>query len=276
MSIILKLQKKCLDKNESLQDLLREALLISSKLKLDDFKEWINSELKGYNGNIPEYRVITVKLKFFNPYQGWIDAIVDDKLEEVLRKTNIAQPISEIEKIVNDYQPEQKIQVDLKDNNILMIQRLYKTDFKPAQFINYIQFFGIIDKVRTLLLEWTLKLEEDGIIGNDYLIFTEGEKEMAKNINIQNFNGILGNVSNNSNFSIEDNSTNIYNENINKLIDEIKKLNLKDEKQIISDLEVSKTDKEKAKITLGSLLSRGSEVSGITSLIIEILNKINS
>ena len=60
------------------------------------------------------------------------------------------------------------------------------------------------------------------------------------------------------------------------MIEEIKKLNLKDEKQIISDLEVSKTDKEKAKITLGSLLSRGSEVSGITSLIIEILNKINS
>lgn len=274
MSIILKLQKKCLDKNESLQDLLREALLISSKLKLDNFKEWINSELKGYNGNIPEYRVITVKLKFFNPYQGWIDAIVDDKLEEVLRKTNIAQPISEIEKIVNDYQPEQKIQVDLKDNNILMIQRLYKTDFKPAQFINYIQFFGIIDKVRTLLLEWTLKLEEDGIIGNDYLIFTEGEKEMAKNINIQNFNGILGDISNNGNFSVEDNSIKIYNENINKLIDEIKKLKLKDEKQIISDLEISKNDKEKAKITLGGLLTRGSEVSSITSLIIEILSKI--
>ena len=53
-------------------------------------------------------------------------------------------------------------------------------------------------------------------------------------------------------------------------------MNLKDEQKIISDLEASKVDNEKAKITLGSLLSRGSEVSGITSLIIEILNKINS
>jgi hypothetical protein len=276
MSIILKLQKKCLDKNESLQDLLREALVISTKLKLYDFKEWINSELKGYSENIPNYRIINVQLKFFNPYHGWLDAIVDDKFEDILRKTNISQPISEIEKTISDYQPNKTLQVDLKGTNILKLQKLYKTDFKPAQFVNYIQIAGIIDMVRTLLLEWTLKLEEDGIIGNDDLIFTEKEKEMAKNITIQNFNGILGNVSNNSNFSIEDNSTNIYNENINKLIDEIKKLNLKDEKQIISDLEVSKTDKEKAKITLGSLLSRGSEVSGITSLIIEILTKINS
>ncbi|WP_164469886.1 hypothetical protein [Aliarcobacter cryaerophilus] len=87
------------------------------------------------------------------------------------------------------------------------------------------------------------------------------------NINVRNA-GII---------STGSNSTNIYNENnINKLIEEIKKLNLKDEKQIISDLEASKIDNEKAKVTLGSLLSKGSEVSSITSLIIEILSKINS
>ena len=271
MSIILKLQKKCLDKNESLQDLLREALVISTKLKLYDFKEWINSELEGYSENIPNYRIINVQLKFFNPYHGWLDAIVDDKFEDILRKTNISQPISEIEKTISDYQPNKTLQVDLKGTNILKLQKLYKTDFKPAQFVNYIQIAGIIDMVRTLLLEWTLKLEEDGIIGNDDLIFTEKEKEMAKNITIQNFNGILGNVSNNSNFSIEDNSTNIYNENINKLIDEIKKLNLKDEKQIISDLEASKADKSKLNTILGNLLSRFSEVATITSLVKELL-----
>ena len=102
-------------------------------------------------------------------------------------------------------------------------------------------------------------------------------KELKSQNNHSNniYNNI--NVTNAGIISTGSNSTNIYNENnINKLIEEIKKLNLKDEKQIISDLEVSKTDKEKAKITLGSLLSRGSEVSGITSLIIEILSKINT
>ena len=67
------------------------------------------------------------------------------------------------------------------------------------------------------------------------------------------------------------NSTNIYNENINKLIDEIKKLNLKDEKQIISDLEASKADKSKLNTILGNLLSRFSEVATITSLVKELL-----
>ncbi|RXI27337.1 hypothetical protein CRU89_06415 [Aliarcobacter trophiarum] len=239
---------------------------------MDDFKEWINSELKGYKAdNIPSYRVVNVNLKFLNPYHGWIDAVIDDKFEEILRKTNIIQPISEIEKIISDYQPNKIIQVDLKGTNIRRLQKLYNTDFKPAQFINYIQIAGIIDMVKTLLLEWTLRLEEDGIIGNDDLIFTAKEKEMAKNINIQNFSGTLGNILNNGNLSIENNSTNIYNENINKLIDEIKKLNLKDEKQVISDLEASKTDKSKLNTILGNLLSRFSEVATITSLVKELL-----
>ncbi|RBQ29955.1 AbiTii domain-containing protein [Aliarcobacter vitoriensis] len=271
MSIILKLQKKCLDKNESLQDLLREALVISTKLKLDDFKEWINSELRGYSDNIPNYRIINVQLKFFNPYRGWIDAIVNKEFESILSRVDIKQSIVELENMLIHYQEHKTIQMHLKGEFIIEIQKLYKIDFKPAQFVNYIEIYRIINEVRNLLLEWTLKLEEDGIIGNDDLIFTEKEKEMAKNINIQNFNGILGDVSNNSNFSIEDNSTNIYNENINKLIDEIKKLNLKEEKQIILDLEASKTNKSGLNAILGNLLTRFSEVATITSLVKELL-----
>ena len=50
-----------------------------------------------------------------------------------------------------------------------------------------------------------------------------------------------------------------------------KELNLKDEKQIISDLETSKTDKSKLNTILGNLLSRFSEVATITSLVKELL-----
>ena len=97
-------------------------------------------------------------------------------------------------------------------------------------------------------------------------------KELKSQNNHSNniYNNI--NVTNAGIISTGSNSTNVYNENnINKLIEEIKKLNLKDEKQIISDLETSKTDKSKLNTILGNLLSRFSEVATITSLVKELL-----
>lgn len=66
MSIVLKLQKKCLDSNQDLQSLLRESLLISSKLNLVEFNAWIKYELFGYpNQEItPDYRKVSTTLSF--------------------------------------------------------------------------------------------------------------------------------------------------------------------------------------------------------------------
>ncbi len=282
MSIVLRLQKKCLDKNEDLQSLLMEALVISKKLKLSEFEDWINCELKGYSGQIiPDYRKVQTNLKFWNPYQGWIPAIhKDKKLSEVLSNKKIAQSIGEIEKLSNV--DENNLQLNLTQHNKASIMKFLGTDFEPAQFISRVQLIGIVNQVRIMLLNWTLKLEEENILGNDDLIFTEKEKEMAKkNINIENFNGVLGDIKKVANLSTGDYSQNIYNKNnvnneIDKLILEIKKLELNDKEQVIIDLEDSKNDKEKAKTVLGGLLSRGAEVASISSVIIELLGFLSN
>ena len=64
-SIVLDLQLLSTDKNVDISELLRKSLLIASKLKLDKFKEWINSELHGYNNmdDIPNYRTVNAELK---------------------------------------------------------------------------------------------------------------------------------------------------------------------------------------------------------------------
>lgn len=276
MSIVLKLQKKCLNSNENLQGLLREALLISTKLKLEDFKEWINYELKGYQNleSVPSYRNVKQTLKFLNPYHGWITPQVSADLESLIGFVKIQQPIGELEHLVNKDDDNLSIQPPAEIAKTL--RELFQVDFQVAFAIDKTQIYGITEQVRNFLLEWTLQLEEDRILGNDDLIFTEKEKEAAKNIHIENFNGVMGDISKLGNISTGDNSTNIYNETninseINKLIDEIKKLNLKDEEQIIVDLEASKSDKDKAKSVLGSLLARGAEVSSVGSMIIGIL-----
>ena len=60
-------------------------------------------------------------------------------------------------------------------------------------------FIGVLDAVRNAILDWTLKLEQDGILGEGMTFSTE-EKQTAMNngptYNIAgNFHGVIGNVS---------------------------------------------------------------------------------
>lgn len=276
MSIVLRLQKKCLDKNEDLQDLLREALVISKKLKLKDFEEWINCELKGYGEKkIPDYREIQTTLKFWNPYQGWIPGITGDKkLAKALSHQKIGQPIGEIESLL--ISSNEDLQLNLSQTNKAQLMKMFNIDFQPAQFVEKVQIAGIANQVRNVLLDWTLKLEEDNILGNDDLIFSEDEKKAAQHVHIENFHGVMGNVEKVGNMSTGANTTNTYNENninneIDKLINEIKQLNLADKNEVIRDLEDSKNNPEKIKVVLGGLLSRGAEFASIGSSIIALL-----
>lgn len=276
MSIVLKLQKKCLDPTQDLQNLLRESLLISSKLNLVEFNNWIKYELFGYpNEEItPEYRKVSTTLNFFNPYRGWIPANVPPKFEDILGYIKSMQPIGELEHLVKCGDT---LSLEMALQKISLIQKLFNTHFQPRLTTQSSQLYGVIEKVRNLLLEWTLKLEQENILGSDDLIFTDKEKEMAKKtIHIEHFNGVMGDLSKIGNLSIGDNSSNIYTENniineIDKLISEIKKLNLHDQDQIITDLEASKNNKEKTISILGTLLSRGADVASISSTIITLL-----
>ena len=105
MSIVLNLQKNIISDNANIKDLLREALLIASKLNLSDFKIWINNELKGYPNSreVASYRIISGEVKFFNPYQGWqsIPADITGLLEETSANTlYLNQSIAEIEDLI--------------------------------------------------------------------------------------------------------------------------------------------------------------------------------
>ena len=66
----------------------------------------------------------------------------------------------------------------------------------PVRVVSRSQVVAILDKVRTGVLEWALKLESEGITG-DGISFTETEKQIAKkstHITIQNFQGVIGDV----------------------------------------------------------------------------------
>lgn len=72
------------DRNSSVADLLRMALVASSKLKTAHMKECLEYELNGYpsHDDLPEYRRLRGTIKAWNPYHGW--QIVHGLSEEML------------------------------------------------------------------------------------------------------------------------------------------------------------------------------------------------
>ena len=279
MSIVRRLQSECLDKDKDLQSLLRKALLISTKLKLIDLKEWISNELKGYkeNTNIPEYRVVHQTLKFFNPYHGWKIAQLSPQLEELIGKVHLQQSVTELEHLL--LTEHEDLSASPSASQASALRDAFKTDFESAFFLSKTSVHGIIETVRSLLLEWTLKLEEDGIIGDENMIFTIEEKQSAQNINIQQFSGILGDITSSGNVSTGNHTSNTYNqqlinEEVDKLIEEIKTLDIENKEDMIINLNAIKEDKIELTKVLGGILTRGAEVATVCPMIVNILSKL--
>lgn len=86
-SLVIQLQRECLDPNISTLDIMRKALVVARKLNLGDFHKWVSKEIEGYNSGdeAPDYRLIHGEIKAWNPYRGWIDVVMGDpKVKEAL------------------------------------------------------------------------------------------------------------------------------------------------------------------------------------------------
>lgn len=79
-SVVVDLQREALDRNVRVPDLLRKALVISRKLNLHEFQNWIEKELNGYGqkDEVPDYREVSGQVRGWNPYRGWIPVIFQD------------------------------------------------------------------------------------------------------------------------------------------------------------------------------------------------------
>ena len=71
----------------------------------------------------------------------------------------------------------------------------YALGIIPTLVIRVSQIYGIVEAVRNIVLEWSLKLETNGILGEG-ITFSKEEKTRAASVtyNIQNFSGVLGDV----------------------------------------------------------------------------------
>ena len=196
-SLVLQLQNESLDSSVPILDLLRKALVIATKLNITEFQNWINLELNSYENvnEVPKYRKVPGELQAWNPYRGWIPVIIpDEKISEIVSQRNVGQPISEIENLLNNPENNSILAIPLPEKFKLNLMQAAGTDMVPSFIVNSSSLYRIIDSVRNTVLNWSLKLEKDGIIGLD-MSFTEKEKEAVSTItyNIDTFIGQMTN-----------------------------------------------------------------------------------
>jgi len=185
-AIVVELQKEALDKNVQVSDLLRKALTVARKLKIGDIETWIQAELNGYSDDdeIPEYRIVTGQVKVYNPYNHmWLPVIFHEseaEIQESLSKRKCVQPIAVIENLIAD-RNKGILFMPYPPNVEATLMKAMELDLPPVVCISKSCLHGILDSVRTAVLDWALKLEEQGITGEDFT-FSKEEKIAAANV----------------------------------------------------------------------------------------------
>ena len=191
--IVIDLQRDCINDGTSISPLLRKAKLVASKLEVKEAAEWIDQELGGYKGrmlDVPLHRTGRGQPKFFNPYHGWMDIVVgDDNLADMLCTARLPQPIAELEQLIGgngDF-------VIMAYPPVLQefINKQMSGTFNCGLHLSKSFLHGALDHVRNTILEWSLGLERQGIIGAG-MTFTKIEKEAAQMVTNHIYNSNVG------------------------------------------------------------------------------------
>jgi len=192
--LVLQFQEDLAFGDKKVAELLKAAKLISVKLGLESVEDWINRELNGYDlesEKVPPYREIGGgELQFYNPYHGWLPA-----MGQVVLTMSVSQPVAEIEAYRGDDEfylvPFRKYRLtDHSGDSSLVGQFPQRVAFSRSALA------GILEGIKNKLLDWSIELEQRGIVGEN-MSFGEQEKAMAKSqiFNIEHFTGNIGDIS---------------------------------------------------------------------------------
>ncbi|MBT2764045.1 hypothetical protein [Paenibacillus sp. ISL-20] len=180
-SLVLELQREAYHQQTSASSLLRKAYTLSRKLKVHKFTEWAELELNGYKDskNLPEYRSLNGEIKAFNPYRGYIPAYFHAEIESLIKVKEIFSPITEVELLVKQGEEgEGMLMYKFPSEIQLRLMEMNRVDFEVSLHIPVSQFNNILNKVRNIILDWTLELEEEGVLGEG-MTFSEKEQQKA-------------------------------------------------------------------------------------------------
>jgi hypothetical protein len=196
MPLILQIQEACLDSKSSVTDALRKAKIACVKLGLTDFGNWVDKELNGYMNesvpSLPKYRKLYGRPEAYNRYQGWQPIQFQSGQEQTqLSFAPIGMAISAIEdSLPRDrtngkgtfsfpYPPELQVKMRKSMN--------WADDLRIRLEVS--QILTLINSVRNILLDWTIDLEKQGVLGKN-LTFSSDDREKSAAVTANTVNNI--------------------------------------------------------------------------------------
>lgn len=193
------------DPGVSTADLLRRALVVAHRLAVREIEDWIKLEINGYGDHeLPDYRklvgnAIPVPKKGESRATWRLDPADLAGLLQVVAEARVPHGVSVIEGMATT--THEFFVEKLPPHIDYLLQRPNIGNFSLARTTSPIQYRGILDAVKTRILEWALDLEKRGIIGEG-LSFTPQEKKAVQEQHFH-FGDVSGQVQINSNGSTQ-------------------------------------------------------------------------
>lgn len=230
-SLVLELQDMASSPDIDIATLLRKAMLVATKLKLEEFLAWIGLELNGYGeATLPAYRVVHATLHLRHRTYGSIPLIIEDPKEaEPMQTVFVRDPIGNLSHLLKN-PSDGTMRVAMPDSLAARIMRKQPRHIQlpPFRCVSTGAVATIVDAVRTKILDWSLKLEAEGILGED-MQFSESERHIAAShqtvhiANVHSFHGNIGNAGGGSQVS-QDSSIHVSAGDFGSLANELTKL----------------------------------------------------
>jgi len=177
-AIVPELVNMATDPSVSTSDLLRKALVVARRLEIKELADWINCELNGYSGqDIPEYRHVRSELKAMNPVRGPIPLYLPSaEMAEALTASHLRQSLPELVALSKSTTGLfSYFTAELEHSLMEMMQY----PMRPVLSLSTTQLHGVIEIVRSRILEWALDLEGNGVLGEG-MTFTPQEKQIVQ------------------------------------------------------------------------------------------------
>lgn len=184
MKLFQEIKNDTTDSSTNLADILRKTKIVASLLKNSALKEWVNRELNGYYNidelEIPEYRKAVGQNygDFSGPFGSGLKnatipiMILPDFIKIYASMLLFKQSVSELQSLAQSnsssflekWPPEFIVYIQ---HNVEMFEDMVLIDAR--KIITKPQVYGILDTIRTRLLDFILELEESfpELIGNE-------------------------------------------------------------------------------------------------------------
>lgn len=114
-------------------------------------------------------------------------------MAEQLSKKRVMQPVGELDALL-DQREETVFQIPFSQQTVNTLIKLMDVPMQPTLQVSRTSIVGILDAVRNHVLDWSLELEKEGVIG-DNLSFSREEQQTANRVSYQIVNNI-GSMSN--------------------------------------------------------------------------------